>query len=536
MSLTCFLHPLSSSHSWGVCSYSLAVEHIPQLPVCTQTNASRRKLLLNACWSSLLATKKTSASLQFVRNSANSSPNSFLIFSASSSCSLRSRFCCLDAASSHFLQNSECHHRHNDRQTTIVLSLAQPFDHDDDFSTCPSPRKLPFSSSQQSAGWTVISSPPSRSGPKEWLLQKRTTLCKLNRCSSTDRIWHRLMILLKTSRLFLLESDLDGDQIRNMLASLLQLQERQANADQSRVYHSLRENLVSSSSHFRESTERPAARKVRGNPLRCFQTEGSRVKKHFPTEDFSSDQQVPGNNEPPLWFSNPESSVKSFLQEPQDYMLAEAKSEVRKQECRADSLDSSVRDLQRQRDSNRLETYCTNQGFEESRKEQARLHQASAQWKRAVRDTRIRSIHEVGQLKRAQQMRIDEDELRESHAAIQKRQSFQVLELWRTATKASDLIHGICLRHRETSLAIHAQQSIHHRHLIKEFFTLGINVLQVGNPCGTVQGDLLRKVKNEIERLFQRRDFRGHHQPWILSSRRSTELSTKTANVGASLW
>ena len=45
--------------------------------------------------------------------------------------------------------------------------------------------------------------------------------------------------------------------------------------------------------------------------------------------------------------------------------------------------------------------------------------------------------------------------------------------------EACDLIRGICLGHRETFLAIHVQYSIHHRHHIKEFFTLGIKVLQV---------------------------------------------------------
>ena len=54
-------------------------------------------------------------------------------------------------------------------------------------------------------------------------------------------------------------------------------------------------------------------------------------------------------------------------------MFEEAKSEVRKQECRAEFLDSSVRDLQRQLDSHRLEIYCIKQGYEESRNEQARL-------------------------------------------------------------------------------------------------------------------------------------------------------------------
>ena len=44
--------------------------------------------------------------------------------------------------------------------------------------------------------------------------------------------------------------------------------------------------------------------------------------------------------------------------------------------------------------------------------------------------------------------------------------SFQVHELCRAATRACDLIHGICLGYRETCLPIHAQLSIHHRHLI----------------------------------------------------------------------
>ena len=112
-------------------------------------------------------------------------------------------------------------------------------------------------------------------------------------------------------------------------------------------------------------------------------------------------------------------------------MLAEAKSEVRKQECRADFLDSSVRDLQRQLDSNRMEVYGTNQGYDESREEQARLHEESAQRERLLRETQIRSIPEVGELKRAQEMRIDEfsrNELRESHATIRELTS-QIQEL-----------------------------------------------------------------------------------------------------------
>ena len=87
-------------------------------------------------------------------------------------------------------------------------------------------------------------------------------------------------------------------------------------------------------------------------------------------------------------------------------MLAEANSKVRKHESRADYPDCSGRDLQRQLDSDRLEIYCTNQGFEESRKEQARLHEDLAQRERVLRETQIRSIHEMAELKRAQEMRV----------------------------------------------------------------------------------------------------------------------------------
>ena len=40
------------------------------------------------------------------------------------------------------------------------------------------------------------------------------------------------------------DSDLDGEQIRALLASPLYLQDREANAERSQVYHSARENLM----------------------------------------------------------------------------------------------------------------------------------------------------------------------------------------------------------------------------------------------------------------------------------------------------
>ena len=54
-------------------------------------------------------------------------------------------------------------------------------------------------------------------------------------------------------------------------------------------------------------------------------------------EDFSlRHQQALGNNELFFSFSNPQTSVKSILEGHRDYELAEAKSEIMKQECKGD--------------------------------------------------------------------------------------------------------------------------------------------------------------------------------------------------------
>ena len=69
-----------------------------------------------------------------------------------------------------------------------------------------------------------------------------------------------------------------------------------------------------------------------------------------------------------------------------------------------------------------METDYVNHGYEESRREQARLHEELAQREKALRETHIGSIHEVEEMKRAQEVRIDEfsrNELLECQATIQ---------------------------------------------------------------------------------------------------------------------
>ena len=69
-----------------------------------------------------------------------------------------------------------------------------------------------------------------------------------------------------------------------------------------------------------------------------------------------------------------------------------------------------------------MEIEPTNCEYEASRREQALLHEELAQRQRALREAQVRCIHEVEELKRVQEMRIDKfsrHELRESHAVMQ---------------------------------------------------------------------------------------------------------------------
>ena len=122
-----------------------------------------------------------------------------------------------------------------------------------------------------------------------------------------------------------IESDWDDEQIRNMLASPLYLQEREASADRSRLYHSSRENSVSSSSHFRESAGKLAA---------VFS------HKRKSSQEILSDREGVSSGRQPLQvkdeilfrFSGPEEAARLVLEEQRDHPLAEAKTELSRQE------------------------------------------------------------------------------------------------------------------------------------------------------------------------------------------------------------
>ena len=266
-------------------------------------------------------------------------------------------------------------------------------------------------------------------------------------------------------------------------------------------------------------------------------------------DEFSLRHQlVLGSNEPFIRFPNLANVTKSLLDGNRDHWLAEARSALTKQEYKVESLNTCISELQQQTCAQRLELEDAYFGYVESRREQDRLQEELVMKEKALRDTQIRSIHEMGDMKRAQELRADEfsvQKLRESHDTIQKFAS-QIQELQergncmndsgdlqgvepnysgnvltfpvneqscKAAANACHFTHGICLNHRETRLAIQVLCSIHHRHLIKEFFTLRIQVLQERFQCKDEQGHLSQEVKNEMGARLQCRCLKEGRQP-----------------------
>ena len=87
------------------------------------------------------------------------------------------------------------------------------------------------------------------------------------------------------------------------------------------------------------------------------------------------------------------------------------------------SLYTCINEFQHQTYAQRLELEDAHLGDVESRREQVWLQEELVMKEKALRDTQTRSIHEMGELKRAQELRVDEfslQKLRESHDTIQR--------------------------------------------------------------------------------------------------------------------
>ena len=231
-------------------------------------------------------------------------------------------------------------------------------------------------------------------------------------------------------------------------------------------------------------------------------------------------------------------------------MLAEVRSEIMKQECKVVSHNTCTRELQRQAHSQRLELDEANCGNEESRREQDRSEEELALREKALRNTRIKNIHEMDELRRVQEMRVDEfskQKLTESHATTQELTS-QIQDLQERVNCMNDSKEfqdkeSICsgklsqstvpsprsMLSRDRSKPpdtwnlsgtqgnVFWQSTSHARSITdvlsrNSFFTQRIKVLKAETQCKEVQGDLSLEVKNELEAQFQCLCLQGSRQ------------------------
>ena len=89
-------------------------------------------------------------------------------------------------------------------------------------------------------------------------------------------------------------------------------------------------------------------------------------------------------------------------------MLNHARLDLEKQELHVESLNKCIGEPQRQTEEQRLALKDAQYGFVESRREQVRQQEGLSMKEKVLRNTRIRNMHEMGEVKRAEEQRIDE--------------------------------------------------------------------------------------------------------------------------------
>ena len=79
----------------------------------------------------------------------------------------------------------------------------------------------------------------------------------------------------------------------------------------------------------------------------------------------------------------------------EDHLLSQAISEIMMQEHQVGSLNSCINELQQQAYAQRLELQDAHHECIEPRREQARLQEELSMKEKLLRDTQIRSVHEL---------------------------------------------------------------------------------------------------------------------------------------------
>ena len=162
------------------------------------------------------------------------------------------------------------------------------------------------------------------------------------------------------------DAELDDELIGKVLSSPLFIQEREEPANLRQTYHSHEESLLPAQSFFtRTSTGRP---------------------EFEPSSDLSQEQKSSRDSE--------NERIRILLEKQKEQILAEVRSEIQMHELQAESDKRSIADSQR------MEIDHTITGCEQSRRDQLLLQEELSEQNRDLRETRIKSLHEMEELKR----------------------------------------------------------------------------------------------------------------------------------------
>ena len=195
------------------------------------------------------------------------------------------------------------------------------------------------------------------------------------------------------------DSDLEDGELRKMLASALYMQNRKdcessrmpiapgkpAALFQDRGASAKRTQADSRRSLMSSSSQEPRAP---GKPAALFSQGSEEPENQFKSSVFKN--------------ADPSNLGRSLLEGNKDRFLSQARAEIMKQEHQVESLKYCISEFQQQTYAQRLELQDAPHGHIESRREQVRLQEELWRKEKDLRDTQIRSMHEMGEMKRAQ--------------------------------------------------------------------------------------------------------------------------------------
>ena len=176
------------------------------------------------------------------------------------------------------------------------------------------------------------------------------------------------------------DAERDDELVGKALSSPLFIQEREEPANLRQTYHSHEESLLPAQSFFtRTSTGRPV---------------------YEPSSDLSQKRKSSRDSE--------NERIRILLERQKEQILAEVRSEIQKHELQAESDKRSIQELTGIIDSQRMDIDHTITGCEQSRRDQLPLQEELSEQHRDLRETRIKSLHGMEELKRVQELRVDE--------------------------------------------------------------------------------------------------------------------------------